>query len=169
MKHPFHASQLPSPVSCLCIFFILYIFLINSTLPTTVPLPSSTQHPLSSIGPFLFLSVKFCIMHYFYASYLLTAIVCPIAATSSALHLTYSTSDTLSCIHLSSSPPLPHPCFRTLLYTSQLFSVSLIFPRQPVWSTKKKKNMWDIPTIFLGIVLPLFTKSPAMPMSHFVY
>lgn len=143
MKHPCHASQLPSPASCLCIFCILYIFPIISTLPATVHLASSTQHLLPSIGLFLFLSVKFCIIHYFYGSYFLTAVVCPIAATSSALHLTYSTPDTLSCIHLSSSLLLPHPCFQTLLYTSQLFSVSLIFPREPVWNTKKGKGTFQ--------------------------
>lgn len=137
MKQLCHASQLPSSASCLC---ILRIFPIIFTQPATVPLASSALHPLLSIGLSLFLSVRFCTVDYFYASYLLTAIVCPIAAVPSALHFTYSTPDALSCTHLSSSLPLPHPHSQTLLYTSQLLPISLIFPRQPVFSIKKKKN-----------------------------
>lgn len=134
MKQHYHASQLPSSASCLC---ILHIFPVISTWPATVLLASSALHPLLSIGLFLFLSVKFCIMHYFYVSYFLTAIVCPTAAASSALHFTYSTPDTLSYIHQSSSLPLPHPCSQTLLYTSQLLPISLTFPRQPASSIEK--------------------------------
>lgn len=76
-------------------------------------------------------------MHYFYASYFLTVIVCPIAAASSTLHLTYSIPDTLSYTYLSFSLPLPHPHSQTLLYTSQLLPISFIFPRHLVFSIKK--------------------------------
>lgn len=77
------------------------------------------------------------ILYYFYASYFLTVIVCPTAAASSTLHLTYSIPDTLSCIYLSSSLPLPHPHSQTLLHTSQLLLISLIFPKHLIFSIKK--------------------------------